>query len=81
MKMDLKKVCEAVDWIYLTQCRVHWQVLLNAIMNLSIPYKAKNFLTLGKTLSFSRISFPLKLFVCYGRIHVFSKWKNNWPTT
>jgi len=37
--------CEDVAWIHLSQDRVQWQALLNAVVDLWFPYKAENFLT------------------------------------
>jgi hypothetical protein len=34
-----------MDWIVLGQDRERWQALVNAIMNLWVPYNAGNFLT------------------------------------
>jgi len=43
--MDLQNViCEVMDWIDLAQDRGRWRVLVNAIMNLLVPYIAENFL-------------------------------------
>jgi hypothetical protein len=36
---------EGVDWIHLAQDRDQWQVVVNTVMNLRIPEKARNFLT------------------------------------
>jgi hypothetical protein len=45
IKMDLLEVeCGDVDWIELAQNRDRWRALLNAAMNLRIPYNAGNFL-------------------------------------
>jgi len=38
--MDLIEMeCNFVDWIQLTQVRVHWREILNATMKLQIPYR------------------------------------------
>jgi hypothetical protein len=34
-----------VDWIHLDQDRDQWWALVYAVMNLSVPQKAENFLT------------------------------------
>ena len=34
-----------MDWIDLAQDRGRWQALVNAVMNLQVPYNAENFLT------------------------------------
>jgi hypothetical protein len=46
MKMDLQEVgCGGMDWIDLAQDRGRWRALVNAIMDLQVPYNAGNFLT------------------------------------
>jgi len=46
IKMDLQVVgCEDMDWIDLAQDRDRWWALVNAVMNIWIPYSAGNFLT------------------------------------
>jgi hypothetical protein len=54
---------EGVDWIHLAEDRDQWWVLVNTIMNLQVPYKARNFLTSWANISFLRRA-PLHG-VCY----------------
>jgi hypothetical protein len=44
--MGLQEVeCWDVDWIDLAQDRDKWQALVNAVMNLRVPYNKGNLLT------------------------------------
>jgi len=42
------------DWIFLARNRNGWQGLVDAVMNLRLPYNAGNFLTCSEPVSFSR---------------------------
>ena len=54
IKMDLQEVgWGGTGWIDLTQDRDRWRVLVNAVMNLRIPYNVGNFLTSSESVSFS----------------------------
>jgi hypothetical protein len=44
--MDVKELgYEGVDWTYVAQDRVQWQVILNTAMNLRVPLREGNSLT------------------------------------
>jgi hypothetical protein len=53
--VDLQGVgCEGIDWIKLAQNSDSWWALVNAAMNLQVPYNAGYFWTSCKPVSFSR---------------------------
>jgi len=42
-----------MDWIYLAQFKVQCWALVKTVMNVRVPYKARNFLTIWVTNNFS----------------------------
>jgi len=47
VKMDIKEVaCGGMDWIELAHDRDRWRAVMNAVMNISVPQNAGNFLTI-----------------------------------
>jgi hypothetical protein len=55
--MNVQEVGWGKDRIGVAQSRNRLQFLVNVVMNLRVPYNAKNFLTNGETVSFSSMTF------------------------
>ena len=46
IRMDIQEVgCGGMEWIDLARERDRWRDVVNAVMNLRVPYNARNFLT------------------------------------
>jgi len=43
--MYLQEMLWGMDWIDLDQCMDRWRELVNAVMNILVPYNAGNFLS------------------------------------
>jgi hypothetical protein len=41
-----RRRCKRVDWIHPAQDRVQWRVLVNTVLNLRVPLKAENFMSI-----------------------------------
>jgi hypothetical protein len=55
IKMDLTEIgWDGIDWIDLAQNRDQWRALVNAVMNIRVPYNAGKFLSDCTIGSFSR---------------------------
>jgi len=59
-----------VDWIHLGQDRVQWQVLVDTVITLQVPWKAENFLISWAIVSFSRRTLHSELVNVNSRMHV-----------
>jgi hypothetical protein len=45
IKIDLREIgWDDMGWIFLAQNREQWRALVNAVMNLRVPYNGGNFL-------------------------------------
>jgi hypothetical protein len=56
IKMDLLEIgLSVVDWIGLAQDRYRWRALVNAVMNLWVPYKMMRICRMAAQLVASRV--------------------------
>jgi hypothetical protein len=52
--MDLRKIgIDGANWIRLAQDRVLWRAFVNTVMNLRVPERQQDFLTISVTIRFS----------------------------
>jgi hypothetical protein len=72
IKLNIKIMYENVNWMHLTQNRRQLRALVNVIMNLRVPLKARNFSANCPTLPHGVTRFP-SIVKCYWRVYVFPR--------